>query len=597
VTDEPDPNDVDQDDEEKRRPSQATLLVKLARERFTLVAGDDGRPYAVAKRGPGIARPLRGANGLRKFLARLYAESCGGTAPSQSALADALNVLEGYATDGDAEPVHLRVAPYRDGIAVDLGTPDGRCVLVDNHTWVIVDRAPVLFRRTNLTAPMPIPEQGGALEPLLNLINVDDDQRRLLAGWLVSALIPDIPHAILAVFGEQGTAKSTATKLLMQLVDPSTAPLRSPPRDVRQWAVTANASWTVALDNLSDIQPWLSDLLCKAVTGDGHVDRALYSDDDVSVLRFRRVLAINGVSLGALRGDLADRFVPVELEVIDKQHRRSDKKIKEAVESAMPGALGALLDLLVKVLAELPDIELDSMPRMADFARVLASVDKVTGWETLKTYLDAFDGLAETVVASDPFADSLRKFADQHPGTPWEGEVGDLLELIPLPEQKPRDWPKTSQAVGGRLKRSAPALRQLGYTATPAGKHPTTRRQLWLIGAPAGASRIEGGKHASQPSQPSNSQVNGGEGSNGRTFEESEQGELSEESEGWPPNSFTPVDQRRYDESKVSKVQKQDSQHLSRTTRNLGRCERCGGPTWIASGRCQRNCQTAASTP
>src|SRR5690606_13531964 len=105
----------------------------------------------------------------------------------------------------------------------------------------------------------------GTLDGLRKLVNADDLQWRLLVGWLVSALLPDIPHPILALFGEQGTAKSTTTKLLMLLVDPSPGPLRSPPRDVRQWAVTANASWTVALDNVSDVPAWLSDLLCKAV--------------------------------------------------------------------------------------------------------------------------------------------------------------------------------------------------------------------------------------------------------------------------------------------------------------------------------------------
>ncbi|MFY1656900.1 hypothetical protein [Micromonospora sp. WMMD1274] len=570
------------DGEKERKPSQATLLVKLARERFTLVQGDDGRPYAVAKQGHSIARPLRGANGLRKFLARQYAESCGGNAPSQSALADALNVLEGYATDHDPQPVYLRVAPYRDGIALDLGGPDGRCVLIDSHTWVIVDRAPVLFRRTNLTAPLPVPTTGGSVEPYLSLINVDTDRRRALVGWLVSAFLPDIPHAILAVFGEQGTAKSTATKLLMQLVDPSTAPLRSPPREIRQWAVTANASWTVALDNVSDVPPWLSDLLCKAVTGDGHVDRALYSDDDVSVLRFRRVLAINGVSLGALRGDLADRFMPVELEVIDKKSRRSDKRVQQIAEEAYAGALGALLDLLVKVLRELPHVDLAEMPRMADFARVLAAVDKVTGWETLKSYLDAFDGLAETVVSSDPFTDSLRKFAD-HLTAPWEGETGELLDLIPLPDQKPRDWPKTPQGVGGRLMRSAPALRQLGYTVQPTRKHEKTRRQLWLIAAPEGRAEIEAGKPASEPSQPSEPQVSGGEGLWSQTFAGDSDAAGPKDREDMAPQTFTRSEQGKRAAAKVSKVSKHDPGFLSGS--NADDLEAAAHGWWLARDR------------
>src|SRR5690606_21561923 len=132
---------------EKKAPSQATMLVRLARERYRLILGDDNRPYAVEKAGPNIARPLRGSGGLRAQLARLYAETCGGAAPSQSALADALTVLEGYATDAPPGPVYLRVAPYQGGVVLDLGTADGRCVVVDTDGWRIENASPVLFRR------------------------------------------------------------------------------------------------------------------------------------------------------------------------------------------------------------------------------------------------------------------------------------------------------------------------------------------------------------------------------------------------------------------------------------------------------------------
>lgn len=584
------------ENDDKKRPSQATQLVKLARDQFDLVTGDDGRPYAVGKTGASVARPLRGSQGLRKFLARAYADEHGGTAPSQTALADAINVLEGYASDSEPQPVYLRVAPYRDGVAIDLGTADGRCVVVDRHCWTILDRAPVLFRRTNLTAPMPIPHDGGDLEPLLSLINADEDRRRALVGWLVSAFIPNMPHAILAIFGEQGTAKSTATKVLMELVDPSTAPLRSLPRDVRQWAITANASWTVALDNVSDIQPWLSDLLCKAVTGDGHVDRALYSDDDVAVLRFRRVMAINGISLGTLKGDLADRFMPVELEVIRGDRRRGDEEVMAAAKAAYPGALGALLDLLVKVLGALPEVQLDTMPRMADFARVLAAVDNVMGWSTLKTYLDAFDGLADTVVASDPFATSLREFADtrNYSGS-WEGAPSDLLHVVPVPDPKPRDWPKTPQAVAVRLKRAAPALRQLGYTCEPGRQDPKTRRQLWRVGPPESA-QIEGADEPSEPSQPSNPQASAPK------VAEQEPSDLFGGSaadagrEGSAPTTFTPAELPELGNPKVAKVPKVETQLLSGSTDDgladalipSDSCGSCGWP-YDSTGH-QTNC-------
>ena len=52
-------------------------------------------------------------------------------------------------------------------------------------------------------------------------------------------------------------------------------------------------------------------------------------------------------------------------------------------------ALGAFLDLVAGVLAELPGTSVDNAPRMADFAKVLSALDQVTGWGTLAEHRPA----------------------------------------------------------------------------------------------------------------------------------------------------------------------------------------------------------------
>ena len=89
--------------------------------------------------------------------------------------------------------------------------------------------------------------------------------------------------------------------MLVDLIDPSPVPLRQAPRDADSWVTAASGSWVVALDNLSAIPPWLSDSLCRAATGDGNVKRALYTDADLAVLKFRRCVIVNGIDVGAVR--------------------------------------------------------------------------------------------------------------------------------------------------------------------------------------------------------------------------------------------------------------------------------------------------------
>jgi hypothetical protein len=439
--------------------SQASRLVTLANSRYRLLLGDDGRPYATEHQGPAVVYGLRGRDALRKRLAGLFFDTYGST-PGGAALTDALTVIEGMADRAEPEPVGLRVAAaVGNAVVLDLAGEDGRCVVLDPRGWQLQDRSPVLFRRSALTAPLPEPERGGSLDELRRLLNVDEERFRLVVAWLVAALVPDIPHPILALTGEQGTAKSTAARLVVSLIDPSPAPLRSAPNEMRSWAAAASASWIVALDNVSSIPAWFSDTLCKAVTGDGIVERALFTDDDISVISFRRCIALTTIDAGRLAGDLAERLLVVELARIPTDRRRPDAEISAAYSAARPRILGALLDLIVDALGALPAVQLDELPRMADFARILAALDRVRGWDTLASYRTAAAEAVQAVLESDPVAEAVIAFIGRGGG--WQGTASELLDRI-TPERRPRGWPQSPRGLSGALARLAPALRAHG---------------------------------------------------------------------------------------------------------------------------------------
>lgn len=474
-------------DDKDKKPSQATLLIELADRQVDVVAGADGRTYAVRRGGARIAFPLLRKDGLRAQLARqYYAEHQ--SVPSQSALTDAISVLEGRAMDQTPQDINLRLATHRaengDQVVIDLGTPDGRCVVAGPDGWHLTNQSPVLFRRTRLTSPMPDPGPAGhtdqGLAALRGLLNVDEHHFRLIVGWLVAGLMPDIPHPILAAKGEQGTGKSTALAMLINLVDPSPAPLRSLPKDIKTWATVASASWAVCLDNVSTIPAWLSDTLCKGVTGDGLIDRALYSDDDVSVLSFRRLIALTSIDTGSLASDLSERMLTAEFLPIKGDQRRTDAEVKKAFNQAAPGIRAALLDLLCRVLAELPNTHLSELPRMADFARILGALDTVMGWDTLATYKAASEVSSADLLDAKPFTSAVADFVDQKGS--WTGSISELLDLIPAPEVRPRSWPIDATRASGQLKRDAPVLRGIGITVEKAGRSKDRhRRQLYTF--------------------------------------------------------------------------------------------------------------------
>ncbi len=447
--------------------SMATELVAMADAAYELGAAEDGTPYAIERGGPRIALPLRGAAGLRVALSAGY-HAQHARAATSAALTDALAVIEGRAASCDRSATVLRVGRDDTGrIVVDLGRADGSVVVVEPGRWRIVDRSPVVLRRTALTGELPDPVGGGSLDELRYLLPVTDRTWPLLVGWLVAALVPDIAHPVLALMGEQGSGKSTAARYLVGLVDPSPAPLRTAPRDVESWAVAAAGSWAVALDNLSGIAPWLSDALCRAVTGDGMVRRALYTDAGLSVLAYRRAVILTAIDAGALRGDLADRLVRVEVDRIGPADRRTDSDLDARYAEARPRLLGALLDLLADALDVLPTVALAELPRMADYGRLVAAVDHVTGMDGLARYLALGADLAEDVIDADPAAAAMRAHAVRR--HTWTGTTADLLaEITPTCPRKewPHGWPTTARALAGVLRRDAPALRAVGVTVT-----------------------------------------------------------------------------------------------------------------------------------
>ena len=423
-----------------------------------------------------------GKTSLRALLAREYFARTG-RAATQQALADALLVIEGMAQDADESPLYLRAAQHEGALWLDLGDSTGRAACITADGWTVEESAPVLFKRTTLTGPLPEPVHGGHISELWRWLNVAEDDRPLVAAALVAALFSDHPHVVLAIFGEQGTGKTTAVKVLVLMLDPGPVPVRKPPRDADSWVTAAAGSWVVGLDNLSDVLPWLSDSLCRASTGDGDVRRKLYTDGDYAVFAFRRCIVFDAIDVGALAPDLADRTIAITLDLIPDEERLDEETFWPEWAAAHPQLLGALLDLAARVMARLPAVRLSRKPRMADFARILAAVDAELGTSAFDRYIQQAANLAAEGLSGDSFASRIREVVTAS----FEGTSADLLMYVRPgdPEWKPpKDRPASSRAVTGRMRRLAPAFRKVGWQVgeLPPGHENVIR---WKISPPA----------------------------------------------------------------------------------------------------------------
>jgi hypothetical protein len=456
------------DNTAQSKARQADVLIGFASE-AELFHSSDSVAYAdIQVKNHRQTWPIRSKPFKYWLLHRYYGST--GEAPNSEALQSALAILEAKALyDGVERKVYLRVASFDGKLYLDLADSEWRAVEVDANGWRVIDAPPVRFRRTTGMLPLPEPVRGGsvdAIRPFLNLKNETDFV--LATAWALAALRSIGPYPVLVLSGEQGSAKSTFTKILKSLLDPNTAPIRSLPQDDRNFFIAATNGHVLAFDNASMLKPWLSDTMCRLATGGGFAHRQLYTDQEEVLFTATRPQILNGIEDFVTRPDLADRSLLLTLEAISEEKRRPEAELCAQFELECPLILGALLNATVEGLKNLPHTALPALPRMADFALWAIACEPAlwpsgTFW---KAYSGNLDAAVETVLEADSVATAVQRLMVEK--TDWKGtatELKDTLEAI-MGEKvtRAREWPANARGLSGRLRRAAPLLRKAGIS-------------------------------------------------------------------------------------------------------------------------------------
>lgn len=450
-------------------PTQAERLIGYA-DATELFSDRAGQCYATAEIDGHLETwPLKGRRFAQWLLRRYYLDT--GKAPSAQAMTDARATISAKAMfDGLERGVFVRVAGQEGAVYIDLCNREWEAVEVTTAGWRVLpsEAVPVRFTRKDNAAALPQPAAGGDVDLLRRFLNVRDDvDFRLVVAWLVGALNPAGPYPLLVLQGEQGSAKSTTVRVLRSVVDPAAEPLRSPPRDERDLAIAAEGNWTLALDNLSGVRPWLSDALCRVATGGGFATRELYSDDREVIFSHKRPVILNGIDALAVAGDLRDRSLAIELPPIPPSRKRTERVFYDDLEAVRPAVFGALLDAVSAALRNVDRVDLEELPRMADFAVWVAAAEEALPWEAgafMGAYLGnrtEVDGIA---LDNDPVAAAVRDLMTSCGD--WSGTATELYAvltgLVGEDVRRSRSWPSAPNSLSNRMKRIAPSLRESG---------------------------------------------------------------------------------------------------------------------------------------
>jgi putative DNA primase/helicase len=417
------------------RPS----LLKRA-DLATPFCSKDGQPCASVPLESIDARqvfPIRSA-AFRDWLADNFHKETD-KSPSNGAIRDVLRTLEARAryTEMPAQKVGHRVSFEGDlyspsKVFFDLANTAGELIEITSQGWQTSGNLRHGFRQSPTALPLPTPTQPSLpLQSLRSIFNVatSADYTRCLA-WLTAALRPTGPYPILVLTGPAGSGKSTLARILRELIDPSTAPIRRLPPLDRQLLEMAVDNWILLFDLVHRIPHRISEALCAVASGDA---LKIPQPDSRPALVFQlaRPIILIAPQDETQRAwnpprTLANRTITVHLPHIATP--RTEAGIQREFQEALPKIFATLCDAVTTTLQRIRDIDVGNVARFPDSAVWVAAAAPALGLKESEI-VDALANPASIWTGCDPLRESIHALLQQT-GGPWTGDATTLLNEL-----------------------------------------------------------------------------------------------------------------------------------------------------------------------
>ena len=413
------------------------------------------------------------------LIATYYKET--GKIPGTDAYDVALKVVKACATNGGApsEKVYRRIALVDDVLYYDLCNDSGEPVRVASDSIRIVrhgEDTPMFQRSPNQSAQVT-PDLGSGSDAIGEMCRLLRMDTLLFRVHLISFFLEDVATPIMLITGQQGSIKSTQSGLIKRMVDPIGSELEDNltnfPKKLDDLCIRLNNDQPIAFDNLSRITPEQSDTLCMAITGGKITKRQLYTDAYEKVLRIRRKIVINGITLEIERGDLMERTVIYQTSAVPADQMKTAAEVEEEFERPLPSFLGAVFGILQKAIRMESSVKksFQKRARMATFeewGECISRAMKNDLWAFQKEYerfrqdsndllnegiplvpflVELLGGEVETIASFKEFLVELKAYAEENQY-----------------DTKSGGFPKAANRLRGYITRYGPLVADAGYS-------------------------------------------------------------------------------------------------------------------------------------
>ena len=404
---------------------------------------------------------------FRAFLGYMYREESGElTTPDFEPVIQSEVYKAQYLRENKIEKLRRVTGSLTKGkIAYFLSDDQWTTLFIKETGWKVGKSQKVKFTKSPLDDAQVMPVGGGDLLSLLRrYVNMDDEDFFLFTVYVVQAFSRTSSHFAAIISSEKGTGKSTLTKLMRDLIDPSKAGVPLMPSNDGDLKTLLADSYVVCFDNTAVLSTKFSNILCAAITGSKAAKRKLYTDCDHIILNLHNMVVINGIDIVPYQSDLAERSLLFELRKISKEKRMTDAAFWASFQKDRPMILGAILDTLVKAIQILPTIQTTSLHRMADANLEMLAIAVALG-KTEKEFQEILDRnnqkLQESYAENNAFVNAIVDFLRTHGNQDAPAsKVYDRLRGTKAREIK--DFPNSASVLSKRLNREKEALEQMG---------------------------------------------------------------------------------------------------------------------------------------
>lgn len=274
-----------------------------------------------------------------------------------------------------------------------------------------------------------------------------------------------------------GSGKSTLTKLIKKLLDPTLSENTLIPSNVEELKNHCANNTVVCFDNTRPLKDNESDILCAAVTGSTVAKRKLYSTSDEVLLFLKNIVILNGIDIVPKRADFVERSLMFELKSLANGKRKTEKEFWDSFEQDKPYILYDIFETISKAMSIKPSIDLNGKShRMYDAFTWMCSIAVALGYkleEFQKIFFENTSNLQDLSDEQDNFVNIVIRYINSQHGFKVTGKMTDVYNKI-KEYVGTEDFPQNSSAFSRKMNEKSIKFEELGYRFDTESKRDAT---------------------------------------------------------------------------------------------------------------------------